>query len=130
MYKEWPFFTHFIDRTEGELAKVSLPIVRGYAGLVNDQTSAQEIYAEIATEFTLASNAVMGIKQKTHLLSDQPALRENLARRAPALDTANALQIKLIDAQRNASDADLKERLIKGVVGTMQAVQSGLGRFG
>ena len=130
MYKEWPFFTHFIDRTEGELAKVSLPIVRQYAGLVNDQTTAQEIYAEIATEFTLASNAVMAIKQKNRLLEDQPAQRENLARRAPALDTANALQIKLIDVQRNTSDPDLKARLTKGVVGTMQAVQSGLGRFG
>ena len=38
MYRHWPFFTHFIDRTEGELAKVDLGIAKQYSGLVRDTT--------------------------------------------------------------------------------------------
>ena len=130
MYEEWPFFTHFIDRTEGELAKVDLPIVKEYAALAKSPDTAREIYSEIAAEFTRAKDVLLAIKQQEMLLENEPVLREDLARRAPALDMANALQISLIGAQRSATDDENKAQLLKGVIGSMQAVQSGLGRFG
>ena len=130
MYQHQPFFTHFIDRTEGELAKVDLSIAKQYAGLVEDKATGTAIHNEIVAEFERTKEVVLAIKQNDMLLEDAPARRANLARRAPALDTANALQISLMDAERKATDEQLKGQLLKGVVGSMQAIQSGIGRFG
>ena len=130
MYHRMPFFKQVIDRTEGELAKVDLPILRQYTSLVKDKDTGTAIYAEIAAEFHRAKDVVLAIKQKEVLLEGDPERRDSLARRAPVLDTANALQISLIDAQRKAGNEPLKTTLVKGVVGSMQAIQSGIGRFG
>ena len=130
MYKDMPFFKQVIDRTEGELAKVDLPILSHYTDLVKDKATGTAIYTEIASEFERTKQMVLAIKQKEVLLEGDPEQRDNLARRAPVLDTANALQISLIDAERKATEDQTKSALLKGVVGSMQAIQSGIGRFG
>jgi phosphoenolpyruvate carboxylase len=130
MYQKWPFFRSLIDRTESELAKVDLTIVRGYADLVRTEGVGDAIHADLKQEFERTRETVLSIKQSGALLETEPAAASSLARKAPILDTANALQISLIAAERGETDAEVKHALRKGVVGTMQAIQSGLGRFG
>ncbi|MBC7574365.1 MAG: phosphoenolpyruvate carboxylase [Herminiimonas sp.] len=130
MYRTWPFFRSLIDRTENELAKVDLTIVKGYADLVKTDGVGDAIHADLKQEFDRTKEMVLSIKQSSTLLETEPAMASSLARKAPMLDTANALQISLIAAERTETDAGLKQALRKGVVGTMQAIQSGLGRFG
>ena len=130
MYRTWPFFRSLIDRTENELAKVDLTIVKGYAELVKTDGVGDAIHADLKQEFDRTKEMVLSIKQSGTLLETEPAMASSLARKAPMLDTANALQISLIAAERTETDADVKQALRKGVVGTMQAIQSGLGRFG
>lgn len=130
MYRDWPFFTQLVDRTEVELAKVDLEIVGQYAGLVRDRSTGVSVHAAIAAEFGRARDIVLAIKQNGALLENDPVQQASIARRAPALDTANALQISLMDAERQATDDQTKSQLLKAVVGSMQAIQSGIGRFG
>ena len=130
MYRQWPFFRSLIDRTESELAKADLTIVKGYANLVKTEGIGDAVHADLQREFDRAKEMVLSIKQSGSLLENDPAAAASLARKAPMLDTANALQMSLIAAERNETDSDAKQALVKGVVGTMQAIQSGLGRFG
>ena len=130
MYQEWPFFQHLVDRTEGELAKADLGIVKHYAGLVQEDGVGEAIHTRLEAEFNQTCKLILAIKGSQTLLENNPEQAANLARKAPLLDTANALQIGLIDAERNAVDGESRQELLKGVVGSMQAIQSGLGRFG
>ncbi len=130
MYRQWPFFQHLVDRTEGELAKADMGIVREYAGLVQEDGVGQTIHAKLDAEFKQTRELILSIKGSNTLLESDPEQAASLARKAPLLDTANALQIGLINAERKAADPEQRTELLKGVVGSMQAIQSGLGRFG
>ena len=130
MYQDWPFLRHLVDRTETEMAKVDLDVVQAYAGLVQDPAVGEAIHADLRSEFLRTRELLLEIKQTGRLLEKEQAVGASLARRAPLLDSANALQVALLEAERSATDGPEKTALVTGIVKSMQAIQSGLGRFG
>jgi phosphoenolpyruvate carboxylase len=130
MYQDWPFLRHLVDRTETEMAKVDLDVMQAYAGLVQDPAVGEAIHADLRSEFLRTRELLLEIKQTGRLLEKEQAVSASLARRAPLLGSANALQVALLEAERSATDGPEKTALVTGIVKSMQAIQSGLGRFG
>ena len=130
MYQRWPFFKTLIDRTESTLAQADLGIVKHYAGLVKEKDIGLKVYEHVQQEFDLTKNVVLAIKQSDTVLQENDMMASGLKRKSSFLDTANALQIALLGAERSETNDEVKKELRNGIGNTMQAIQSGLGRFG
>jgi len=130
MYQQWPFFKNMIDRTESAMALADMDVLKNYTALVTNKDVGDSIYSQIKNEFDLSKNVLLQTKQSEELLNDNPDLASSLARKKPFLDTANALQIALIKADREEMYEVNKGMLQDGIKTTMQAVASGESRFG
>jgi phosphoenolpyruvate carboxylase len=125
LYKDWPFFTAFIDNAELELARTRPAIVERYSKLLAEGPDIAGIIKEEYERTCDALTAITGTK----LLGSRPAVLETIGFRNPHADVLNLLQAEMLgrvrtDEQR-AQGATAHERLlylsINGVAAALQS---------
>jgi phosphoenolpyruvate carboxylase len=124
MYDHWPFFEALLDDVEMGLSKSDLTIARHYDGLGGNATP--RYFEIIESEYHVAVQHVLAIKQQAALLDSSPALQRSIRLRNPYVDPINLLQVDLLRQWRQGgreSDA-LKEALMASVNGIAEALQN------
>jgi len=127
LYNKSAFFRTTISNMEMVLAKSSMPIARHYADLVEDQTQASMIFAQIEREWQATLDAVLAITEQACLLEGNPRLAESIRSRLPYIDVLNYLQVHLLQ-QRRAGDES--EEIHRGIHMSINGVSAGLRNSG
>jgi phosphoenolpyruvate carboxylase len=122
-----PFFRAMVANMEMVLAKSNLAIARRYAGLVEDQTLAQSVFARLTAEWRQTRDAVLAITGQTELLEHDPRLVQSIRLRLPYIDPLNVLQVELLRRHR-AGEAD--EEVRRGIHMSINGVAAGLRNSG
>ena len=107
MYQNWPFFRALLSNTQMALFKGDMSIANEYKSLCLNQTSAQNVYDKIASEYHLTCDNVLKVAEIDQLLAETPMLALSLNRRDPYLDPLSYIQFKLL---RNFRDETLDEK--------------------
>lgn len=126
MYKEWPFFKSFVDRTATAMQKADMQIAQRYAELA--PTQSQAVFESIKNEYELTKNLILTIKQTPNLMDHNPVDAEIMAVKKPLTQAAHAMQIGLLKAHQQAGP-EIQEKLVEPIVMSMQAIASA-NRFG
>lgn len=121
MYDQWPMFRALVDNAELALAKADMEIAHHYAQL-SQESAAEELWAQISSEFDCSRGAVLLITGKHDLLGGTDWLRHSIQIRNPYVDPLNLAQINLLARQRSEDDDELKDLLRL----TIQGIASGL----
>ena len=118
MYKEFPFFKIFVNKTQVVLAKTNMQIAKVYADLYEDTPIANELYDNIKDEYLLTCEVVKKIV-------DGAEHNENASRYA-YLAPLNYIQVMLLN-QLNDEDND---ESIDPLLRSINAISVGLGNTG
>ncbi|MFN7834404.1 MAG: phosphoenolpyruvate carboxylase [Burkholderiaceae bacterium] len=135
MYSKWPFFKGLIDRTDSALRKADMAVAEEYSGLVEDEKTAAIVFSQIKEEYSTIKAIVEDIKRADGTsVEDGLSHNELLEARQALLDTANALQIVAMGLSsiipKTDEQAEQQHAWGQAVACTMQAVASGIGRYG
>jgi phosphoenolpyruvate carboxylase len=123
-YASWPFFTLLVDDLERMLARTDLRLARHYDGLANP--SLLRFASVVQTEYTLACEQVLQIKQATELLDNERTLQRAIQLRNPYVDPMHLMQVDLLRRWRASlrEDEDLFRALLASVSGIAQGLQT------
>jgi phosphoenolpyruvate carboxylase len=127
MYRDWPFFRSLISNMEMVLAKSDLSIAARYAALAEDADVRKTAFDAIAQEWQRTHDVVLAITGQSHLLEQQPRLRDSIRRRLPYIDPLNHLQVALMRRYRQG-DTDHDIRV--GIHLTINGIAAGLRNSG
>ncbi len=84
MLEAWPFLQATLANLEMVLAKSDMGIARHYAGLVEDQDMANDMFGRIRDGWHMAHDCLLSVTRQTRLLEKNPML-DDLDPAAPAL---------------------------------------------
>jgi phosphoenolpyruvate carboxylase len=120
----WFFLRNLIDDIETMLARADLDIARYYDVLV--PAPLRRFSLEIRTEFELACQQILAIKDNRALLDSDTTLQRSIALRNPYVDPMNLMQVDLLQRWRGGGrgDRELFEALLASVNGIAQGLQS------
>ncbi len=127
MYRDWPFFRALISNMEMVLAKSDLSIAARYAALAEDADVRKTAFGAISQEWQRTHDCVLAITGQSHLLEQQPRLRDSIRRRLPYIDPLNHLQVALMRRYRQG-DTDHDIRV--GIHLTINGIAAGLRNSG
>lgn len=125
MYKEWPFFTSYVDMLEMVLSKTDPEIAKYYEQrLMPDHNGAlgEELRERLKSTVDLA----LTLKQSKFLLSNSPRLKRSIDVRNPYIDPLHYLQAELLYRDRNHPT----ERLEQALMVTMAGISAGMQNTG
>jgi phosphoenolpyruvate carboxylase len=129
LHRQSPFFATLVSNVEMVMAKANRRIGQLYSELVEDQTMAQAIFAQISREWDATLAALVVITQRDELVGDNEALARSIALRLPYVDPLNMLQIKLIARYRNAPSTE-SDAIIQGIQLSINGISAGLRNTG
>jgi phosphoenolpyruvate carboxylase len=129
LYRTNPFFATLVSNVEMVMAKANRKIGELYSGLVEDQTLAQPIFAQITREWDATLAALVTITQRENLVGDNANLARSIGLRLPYIDPLNLLQIKLI-AQQRAGASEHSAKISQGIQLTINGISAGLRNTG
>jgi phosphoenolpyruvate carboxylase len=125
MAATWPFFDDLVGKIEMVCAKADIEVARLYvAHLGGDQTLLEELVAE----FRRTVEAIRRIRDRPHLLADQPVLQASIGLRNTYVDPLSLLQVSLLSRKRAAGAADPQLDAALGT--TLNGVAQGLRNTG
>ncbi|MFN7872491.1 MAG: phosphoenolpyruvate carboxylase [Cyanobacteriota bacterium] len=104
LYQRWPFFRMLISKVEMTLSKVDLDLAQHYVrslGREENREAFEQIFAAIASEFTLTRDLVLRISHHTRLLDGDPALQLSVDLRNRTIVPLGFLQVALLRRLRN-----------------------------
>jgi len=127
MAGEWSYFQTILANMEMVLAKSDMGIAAHYAGLVEDQALAQDLFGRIKSGWHASRDSLLGATGQSHLLEANPALNNSIRLRLPYIEPLNLLQIELMKRHR-AGEAD--ERIGEGIQLTINAIATALRNSG
>ena len=123
MFKDWTVFATLISNMEMVLTKASMCIASQYATLVEDEELRDKIYSRISSEYERTCRYVLEITKQKKLLETNPALRQVIKDRLPALDALNQVQVEMLRRIR-AGGGEVCELTRRGVHISINAVAS------
>lgn len=128
LYRDWPFFTAFIDNAELALAKADMRIAQLYSELVTEADVRDAAWSDIASEFERSRRAVLSITGSRELLERVPWLRRSIEVRNPLVDPLNFIQVELLRRLRAhaSSTGDDLAQLRQLARLSIQAISGGL----
>ena len=126
MYRNWPFFATLIDNAALSLAKTDLYIAKRYAGLVKPTELRDRIFGNIEEAYHLSVRMVLGICQRSRLLSHQPILEESIRLRNPYIDPLHFLQIRFLDLWRRTPEGQRTEEQRRLLALTVNGIAFGM----
>jgi phosphoenolpyruvate carboxylase len=120
----WFFMRNLVDEVETMLARADLEIASYYDALAPEPLRVHA--ARLRTEYHLACEQVLAIKQSRELLDSDPTLQRSIRLRNPYVDPMNLMQVDLLQRWRASGrqDRDLFEALLASVGGIAQGLQS------
>ncbi len=127
MAGEWSYFQTILANMEMVLAKSDMGIAAHYAGLVEDQALAHDLFGRIKGGWHASRDSLLGATGQSHLLEANPALNNSIRLRLPYIEPLNLLQIELMKRHR-AGEAD--ERIGEGIQLTINAIATALRNSG
>ncbi|MEB4591195.1 phosphoenolpyruvate carboxylase [Candidatus Thiothrix sp. Deng01] len=132
MYQEWPAFRSLLSNVQMSLYKAEMATAQEYSELAGDQTSAQQIFADIRAEHALTTREVLKTAQLEHLMDETPLLQYSLQRRDPYLDPLNHIQITLIRRHRRyvAETGSTDSSWLSVLLRTINAIAAGMRNTG
>src|SRR5262249_10350296 len=109
---------------ETMLARADLEIARYYDALAPEPL--RHHAEQLRSEFRLACEQVLAIKESGELLDSDPTLQRAIQLRNPYVDPMNLMQVDLLQRWRagGRQDRDLFEALLASVGGIAQGLQS------
>ena len=96
----WPFFDDLIGKIEMVCAKADLEIARMYVEQLGGDLA---LLDELTVEFERTVEAIRRIRERDHLLSDQPVLQASIGLRNTYVDPLSLLQVRLLKHKRSAA---------------------------
>ncbi len=120
------FFQGMINDVEMVLGKSELGIGQRYAGLAG--AGQQRFFESIGSEFELAEQRILELKQLDRLLDDQTVLQRNIRLRNPYVDPLHLLQIDLLQRWRDGECRD--EGLLEALKATVKGIALGIQNTG
>ena len=127
MAGEWSYFQTILANMEMVLAKSDMGIAAHYAGLVEDQALAHDLFGRIKGGWHASRDSLLDATGQSHLLEANPALNNSIRLRLPYIEPLNLLQIELMKRHR-AGEAD--ERIGEGIQLTINAIATALRNSG
>ena len=128
MAEAWPFFDDLLGKVEMVCAKADLDVARSY---VSELGGDKALASELDREFQRTVAAVLDIRGRDHLLTDQPLLQTQITLRNPYLDPLSLLEISLLKRKRALEPGDDDAALIDQILGTtLNGVAQGLRNTG
>jgi phosphoenolpyruvate carboxylase len=120
----WFFLRNLIDDVETMLARADLGIAHYYDELAPE--SLRHHAGQLRTEYRLACEQVLALKESRELLDSDPTLQRAIRLRNPYVDPMNLMQVDLLQRWRagGRQDRDLFEALLASVGGIAQGLQS------
>ena len=127
MYERWSFFNALVQNVQLDLAKADMYIAALYAGLVNDSTLRESIFARIRAEHERACDYICRITRQESLLENVPVIQRSIERRNPYVDPLNFIQVSLLPKLRSLpSEADERTALLEAVLSTINGIAAGM----
>ncbi|MDP9242712.1 MAG: phosphoenolpyruvate carboxylase [Actinomycetota bacterium] len=124
MFRDWPFFTSFIENAELSLSKADLGIASHYLALGGDA----DLSRAIREEFELTRERVLDVAEHDRLLDCRPQLQTAVQLRNPYVDALSFLQLRFLPELRSGASHDPRiERLVQA---TISGVAAGLQNTG
>jgi phosphoenolpyruvate carboxylase len=127
MASEWPYFQTILANMEMVLAKSDMAIAAHYAGLVEDQALARDIFGRIKGGWQASRDSLLDASGQNYVLEANPALNNSIRLRLPYIEPLNLLQIELMKRHR-AGEGD--ERIGEGIQLTINAIATALRNSG
>jgi phosphoenolpyruvate carboxylase len=116
MFRDWPFFTSFMENAELSLAKADLDIAELYLA----RGGRPEVAAAIRDELALTVRLVLAVTGHGRLLDCKPELQRAIELRNPYVDALSFMQLRFL-AERPTARADrLIQATISGVAAGLQ----------
>jgi phosphoenolpyruvate carboxylase len=127
MAKEWSYFQTILANMEMVLAKSDMGIAAHYAGLVEDQALARDIFGRIKGGWQASRDSLLDASGQNYVLEANPALNNSIRLRLPYIEPLNLLQIELMKRHRAGED---DERIGEGIQLTINAIATALRNSG
>ncbi|WP_426437185.1 phosphoenolpyruvate carboxylase [Bradyrhizobium genosp. P] len=129
MFERFRFFRLIIDEVEKTLYQTDLGIGALYAGLVEDQTVREQVFAKIECEHALTVRMIREITGEVDLSHRFPAFRSRIGRLRPQLDGVHRLQVELLGEVRSYGQ-NPPPRSVKALLMSMNCISAALGWTG
>ena len=126
MFATHRMFRLIIDEAEKALATVDLSVAREYAGLVDDQAAAREIFGMIEREYRLTCETILTLTQTPRLASRFTQYSGRLASRLPVIDAVNREQVELLRRYRASPTDAIRVALLRSI----NCIAAGFGTTG
>jgi phosphoenolpyruvate carboxylase len=106
MMADFPLFSELVRNVELAMAKADLTIARLYAGLVEDASLRDCVFAMLEEEFLRTRNALLSITGENDLLEDNAVLFRSIRLRNPYVDPMSLVQVDLLRRKRAGENTD------------------------
>jgi phosphoenolpyruvate carboxylase len=124
MYREWPFFTSFIDNLQMTLSKADIHIASCYAELVDPEIR-EAIWPLMEAEYQRTCEQVLRITESAFLLEQQDTLRRSIVLRNPYVDPLNYIQVEVLRRLRAGDEHPaLKQALDLSIIGISEGLRN------
>jgi len=131
MYREWSFFSTFLNNVESTLAKTDLVVAREYVQRLVDP-SLHYLFERIVDEYERTVAEVLWVSERPSLLSNQPTLAATQLTRDHYLRPLQLLQIQLLERVRAEREAGEGVDTVaqRALLLTINAIATGLRNTG
>ncbi len=126
MFATHRMFRLIIDEAEKALATVDLAVAREYAGLVEDQAAARDIFGIIEQEYHRTCESILTLTQTAKIAGRFTQYSRRLASRLPVIDAVNREQVELLRRYRNDPTDTIRVALLRSI----NCIAAGFGTTG
>jgi phosphoenolpyruvate carboxylase len=127
MARLWPFFDDLLGKIEMVCAKTDLEIARLYVVQLGGDVA---LLAQLEAEYGRTVEAVLRIRERTHLVADAPVLQSAIGLRNPYVDPLSLLQIALLKRKRATTSPEEGGRIEEVLATTLSGIAQGLRNTG
>jgi phosphoenolpyruvate carboxylase len=116
MFRDWPFFTSFMENAELSLAKADLDIAELYLA----RGDRPEMAGAVRDELALTTRLVLAVTGHDRLLDCKPELQRAIELRNPYVDALSFMQLRFLAERPTARTDRLIQATISGVAAGLQ----------
>jgi phosphoenolpyruvate carboxylase len=127
MANVWPFFDDLLGKIEMVCAKTDLEIARMYVVHLGGDAG---LLASLEEEYHRTVDALLRIRERSHLASDVPVLQSAIGLRNPYVDPLSLLQVALLKRKRESTSREEEERIEEVLATTLSGIAQGLRNTG
>lgn len=128
MAQVWPFFDDLLAKVEMVCAKADFDIARMYVSELGGNLA---LFDRLAEELQRTVAAVLSIREREYLITDNPVLQTAIGLRNPYVDALSLLQVTMMGRKRESGVGDPELGLVTTAVGTtVNGIAQGLRNTG